>query len=555
MTVAVDSTETIEGRVWHILLLTVLVVLFLTLALIGLQFSAFFDEEGVVFLSRESYKYTISLAIFILLFCAYVVTNQRKLLLISRAYSGEMRDKQTLSEDVETLRTILEVSSVVGSQQSLGNMLNAITREIVKCFQADQSSIMLVDHQTGTIKTQASYAVGEHPAKNAAVPLGKSVSGWVVEKGTPLLLHGEIGRDDYPGKPSRQRAINSSMCVPLTIRGKTIGVLNVNRMDVLKRFTESDLQLLSVFANNAAGAIYNAKLLLQIRSFNVRLEEKVRQRTMELERANQAKSDFLAGMSHELRTPLNSINGFSQVLLKRHFGELTPKQEHYVGNILESGQHLLALINDILDLSKVEAGRFELETSRLPIRRLIEESLEMLRPQAGKKSLALTLEWPEHLSAMEVTADERRLKQVLLNLLTNAVKFTPVGGTVTVRVRETDDIETLVDGSEGNAVKMARTQPQSAGPFLAVSVIDTGLGISPEDQERIFDQFYQVKGGLRDKSPGTGLGLNLAQRLVELHGGTMWVHSGGADRGSEFSFVLPVESRCVRRPSGTNRQG
>jgi signal transduction histidine kinase len=437
---------------------------------------------------------------------------------------------------------VLEVSSVLGSQQSLADILTAITREIARCFQADQSSIMLTDSQANVIKTQASYATDDHPAKDAVLPLGKSIAGWVAAKGSPLLLHGDVKGEDYPGTPRKQQSIKSSMCVPLRIQDKVIGVLNVNRIEVEKRFSDKDLQLLGIFANNAAGAIYNAKLMQQIRNFNARLEEKVRQRTLELERANLAKSEFLAGMSHELRTPLNSINGFSQVLLKKHNGDLTPKQEEYTRYILESGQHLLSLINDILDIAKVEAGHFELETKVVSLHNVIASSLEMLKPQADQKSLALNFQWPRDLPKLTLKADERRLRQVMLNLMTNAVKFTPDEGTVSITVQQGDAIESLKNGLKGIPETMQQWATEAAGPYVAVSVSDTGIGLSLEDQKKIFEEFYQVNSGLRDKAPGTGLGLNLTQRLVEMHGGILWVYSEGSNRGSQFNFVLPIRN-------------
>ena len=240
------------------------------------------------------------------------------------------------------------------------------------------------------------------------------------------------------------------------------------------------------------------------------------------EAANRAKSDFLSSMSHELRTPLNAIIGFSQVLLERFFGDLNAKQEEYVGDVLASGQHLLSLINDVLDLSKIEAGRMELSRSRFRLKELLERSLVMIRERCARHGIGVSLEVPAALEALEVVADERKVKQVLFNLLSNAAKFTLDGGHIAVE---------------------ARLAEEGAPPrrVVEVSVADTGIGVPAEEQERIFEVFYQVRGGLTGKTQGTGLGLPIVRRIVEMHGGLIRVESDGEGKGSRFTFSLPLE--------------
>ena len=229
-----------------------------------------------------------------------------------------------------------------------------------------------------------------------------------------------------------------------------------------------------------------------------------------LETASRHKSEFLANMSHELRTPMNAIIGFSQVLQDRMFGELNDRQAEYVGDVLTSGQHLLSLINDILDLAKVEAGRMELQPSTFVLPGLLESAVALMRERATRQGITLVTEVDHGVELME--GDERKIKQVLFNLLTNAVKFTPAGGSVTVSAR--------ADASD-----------------VVIAVRDTGVGISAEDQARIFEEFTQVGTGKAQE--GTGLGLALTRRLVELHGGQLTVESTlGA--GSTFSVRLPL---------------
>jgi signal transduction histidine kinase len=256
------------------------------------------------------------------------------------------------------------------------------------------------------------------------------------------------------------------------------------------------------------------------------LEQKVEERTRELQRAlaelslkgrqlevaSQHKSDFLANMSHELRTPLNAIIGFSQVLRQRLFGPINEKQEEYLDDILSSGNHLLSLINDVLDLSKVEAGQVALEVAPFSLREALERGVVMVREPASRRGVAVALEHAPDVDLVE--GDERRLRQVVFNLLSNAVKFTPKGGSIVIA-------SARVDGA------------------VHVSVTDTGPGIVAEEQERIFEEFHQTDVGVQQRE-GTGLGLALSKRLVELHGGRIWVESEPG-HGSCFVFTLPLE--------------
>ena len=240
-------------------------------------------------------------------------------------------------------------------------------------------------------------------------------------------------------------------------------------------------------------------------------EEKVKQRTQVLEAANRHKSEFLANMSHELRTPLNAIIGFSEVLRDELLGKLNTKQSEYVRIIYSSGHHLLSLINDILDLSKVEAGRMELFSNRFEVGPAIENVMTLVKERALRNEITLELHIDDDLS--ECVADERKFKQVLINLVSNAIKFTPKGGKVSIDATRTAEA-------------------------LQVSVTDTGIGIAADDQQAIFEEFRQVGRDSTKTREGTGLGLSLAKKFVELHGGTIGVMSE-LNRGSTFTFALP----------------
>ena len=244
-----------------------------------------------------------------------------------------------------------------------------------------------------------------------------------------------------------------------------------------------------------------------------RMNDELRRLYKELEAASQHKSDFLANMSHELRTPLNAIIGFSQVLREGMFGDVNEKQTEYLEDILSSGNHLLSLINDVLDLSKVEAGQVELEIASFSLQDALERGVVMVRERATGDGVQVLLAADPEVDVVE--GDERRIRQVIFNLLSNAVKFTPVGGVVDVRAMR-------INGE------------------VRVSVADTGPGIAAEDHERIFEEFQQTAAGVEQRE-GTGLGLALSKRLVELHGGRIWVDSEPG-HGSTFVFALPARA-------------
>jgi PAS domain S-box-containing protein len=312
-----------------------------------------------------------------------------------------------------------------------------------------------------------------------------------------------VAEREFPDSIAIQRrfGFRTILGVPLLREDRAIGTISIWRREV-RPFSEEEIGLMQTFAAQAVIAIEN-----------VRLFHEVRAKSAQLEIANQHKSEFLANMSHELRTPLNAIIGFSEVLGERYFGELTEKQDEYVKDIHASGRHLLSLINDILDLSKIEAGRMELEPTEFDVKSAIDNAITLVKERAQRHGIALSLEIAAEVGS--IRADERKFKQILLNLLSNAVKFTPEGGSVRVAARPRDRM-------------------------LEVSVADTGIGIAPQDQAAVFEEFRQVGPASAGKAEGTGLGMPLAKRFVELHGGALRLDSVPG-QGATFTFSLPLE--------------
>ncbi len=283
----------------------------------------------------------------------------------------------------------------------------------------------------------------------------------------------------------------------------------------------------------------------KIRQINESLEQQVAARTEELyqakavaEAANNAKSRFLTNMSHELRTPLNSIIGFTDVVLTRNVGPLNEVQDEYLGYVLQSSKHLLDLINDILDLSKIEVDKMELKLGAVRIRELLSNSLIIVREIAHHQNVHLQEEFAADLPAT-ITVDERKLKQILYNLLSNAIKFSPSGGIVTLSAGFTVELPAAIrEKPAGRGI--------DTGPLLCITVSDTGNGVEPDDLERIFNPFEQADNSDTRAFEGTGLGLSLTRKLLELHGGVIWAESGGRGKGSAFHAVLPIQSGRVK---------
>jgi signal transduction histidine kinase/CheY-like chemotaxis protein/CHASE3 domain sensor protein len=320
----------------------------------------------------------------------------------------------------------------------------------------------------------------------------------------------------------------SLVAVPLVCLGRRLGNLWVFSPEPVPFGAEAvgDLQLLAGFA--AAALTHAAELSAKEAALR---EHRRAQETADA--ASGAKSEFLASMSHELRTPLNSIIGFSEILRDQRFGPLNARQARYVENVLSSGHHLLQLVNDVLDLSKVESGRMELRPVPIDLRETLGEAVAIVQSLAQTKQVEIDVSLPVLRPAL--VADQGKLKQVLYNLLSNAVKFTPNGGRVRVEAQSLAESAPALGGEHG---------------MLLVSVVDNGIGIPERDQLRMFEAFEQADSPLARENPGTGLGLAVARKLVELHGGRIWVESAGNNHGSCFRFTLPLAAETPPPPPG-----
>lgn len=420
-------------------------------------------------------------------------------------------DKRTrqLARSVEELKALGEVSRAVNSTIDLPTVLTTIVTRAVELSESDGGIIYEFDETKESFNVRAAHRISpEHleALRKTPIRLGEGALGQAAATQAPCQVADTHEQREFAAPQVRDILVDvgfrSLLAIPLLRESRLRGGLVVYRRSRGK-FPDRVVSILQTFAAQSVLAIQNAGLFREIQD-----------KSRELEIASQHKSQFLANMSHELRTPLNAIIGFSDVLLEKMFGDLNEKQEEYLTDILTSGQHLLALINDVLDLSKIEAGKFELEREPLNLSPLLEGSLVVVRERALAHGITISLEMSDDIQT--INADERKVKQIIFNLLSNAIKFTPDNGKVGIRAKKLD----------GN---------------IEVAVWDTGIGISEEDQKLIFEEFQQADQGLTDKTEGTGLGLALTRKLVELHGGRIWVESV-PDSGSTFTFTLPIEN-------------
>jgi len=414
----------------------------------------------------------------------------------------ELRTSE-LARKVDQLEALGAVIEAVNSSLDLDQVLAMIVMHAVHLSGTDGGSIMEFDDQRQEFAVRATHGTSDElldELRRTPIEVNSTFVGRATRAGRPLQEPDLRGLELDAHQSCLFRAGWMSMlAIPVLREGKVVGVLVVRRKTP-GGYSEETADVLQSLADQSALAILNARVFRE-------LERKGR----ELEVASRHKSEFLASMSHELRTPLNAVIGFSQVLLERMFGDLNERQDEYLRDILGAGQHLLELLNDVLDLSKVEAGQMELNRSAFGVREAIEYSLSMVRERAQQRSIRLDCDITGGVD--ELFADRLRITQVIVNLVTNAVKFTPAGGRISVTA--------TTDGAE-----------------VAVSVSDSGPGVPVEDRERIFESFQQGGRGA-DREEGTGLGLTLSRRIVELHAGRMWLDTE-LGVGSTFGFAVPV---------------
>jgi signal transduction histidine kinase/CheY-like chemotaxis protein len=419
----------------------------------------------------------------------------------------------------------LKASEAAVSTLDSTEVLRRLAQAVAHAIGADMTGAYGVDKSGTALQPIAGYHIPEERLeayKAFRIPLKGHAfveEAWRNKKA--VFTNDALNDTRFQEKTLQLFPAQSVLLLPMIVRGETIGGLWAVWWEETHHFIEEELQLVEGIVRQAAVAIQNARLFEQLEASGVELQQRAKaleEANIRLQELDRLKSQFLAHMSHELRTPLNSIIGFSEVLCDGLVGQLSPEQLECAENILTSGEHLLTLINDILDLSKIQAGRMTLDKKEFSVGEWLKTVQKTITPLVEKKSQTLLIDLAENLPPL--TADPFRIKQVLINLLSNANKFTPEGGYITLSCHMAD-LETMV-----------------------FSVADTGIGIKPEDQEIIFEEFRRSSGAVVGETEGTGLGLTISKRLIEMHDGHIWVDSEYGT-GSTFSFLLPVSSALV----------
>ena len=429
-------------------------------------------------------------------------------------------------QQLQRIASLTNIGKTISLRYTTEELLDAIYNECKRSVDCTLFTIALLEESTNELSFELDIRDGIRLPKER-IHLGEGLNSWVASHHEPLLI-GSVADEKRIGVKAvvDSKPTESWLGVPMIARDRLIGVISVESFKK-NAFTNDDMLLLTAIANQAAVAIENAHLYKDLEGLTFALEQRVLERTNELRETNlrllaadRSKNQFLANMSHELRTPLNSIIGFSSVLLENTRAVVPQRLYKFLENIHAAGNHLLELINDILDLSKIEAGKMELRTDDFDLRDTVTAVERVMKGFAAEARVSITASIDP--SVPMVRLDEGRLKQILFNLLSNAVKFSPDGGPVTIAVKS-----------------LPRTTSPLAVDSVRIDVADRGIGIPPDQLQRIFDEFYQTEEGRRARRGGTGLGLSLTRNFVELHHGRIEVQSLPGE-GSCFTLYLPV---------------
>ena len=427
---------------------------------------------------------------------------------------------------LQRLVSLSNIGKTISLNFTTDELLETIYRECRKVVDVTLFSIALVDESTDELSFEIEYVNGEKRPKER-IPMGEGLNDWVIHNGRTLRLASNQ-EERVVGVTAIEDGLptESWLGVPMIARDRVVGVISIQSY-VKNVFTEEDELLLTAIATQAAVALENANLYRDLEGLTYALEHRVQERTGELRETNlrllaadRSKNQFLANMSHELRTPLNSIIGFADVLLEKTEGLLPPKRHGFMRNIRTAGKHLLTLINDILDLSKIEAGKMELHVQEFDVQNALDALERIMHTYAEQQGVKLEIEVEPNVP--HVRLDEARLRQILFNLVSNAVKFSHRGSTVAIRVG-----------------RRSSTESRLRCDSLRIDVIDHGIGMEEAELRKIFEEFYQTDDGRRSQRGGTGLGLSLTRNFVELHHGSIDVHSKPGE-GSTFTVLLPL---------------
>lgn len=427
--------------------------------------------------------------------------------------------QEELDKKITGLYTLHELGKKINTTFNIDELFNLINKPLVSKLGFSKALIMLRDEISGAIITKTSIGYPDEEIKKIEKEINKgSLAAPLFKKAGFLLVNRDLEKIEHEDSLSDLFKAASFLTVPIVAKDETAGFLLMGNVSTYSKVTEGDAELLSVLASQIGTAIENTRLYTELFSSHQILERRVKERTTELarlneelKRLNKVKSDFVSAVSHELRTPLTSIKGYASILMAGKLGDVSPAQKERLEKIDKHSDGLTHLINNLLDIARIESGKVQMEIKEISIKELLDSIIDVITPQIKEKKISLKINLKTKID--KIKADHSQLERVFLNLLSNAIKFTPEKGKVTIY-------------AEGK------------GDFIEFSIEDTGIGIPKEDLEKVFEEFFRADNAQDQKVKGTGLGLSLVKKIVEAHNGKIWVDSE-LGKGTKFSFTIP----------------
>jgi signal transduction histidine kinase len=443
--------------------------------------------------------------------------NQAKIIIKTDLALNKVQEE--LDRKITGLYTLHELGKEVSSTFNIENIFRLINRPFVSKLGFSRLLVMLKDESSGMLVTKSSVGYSEAEIKTIESGLNKiKFADTLFKKQKTILTDRDIEETSHEHGLLDILNAESFITVPIVVKDEPVGFILLGNTSIYGKINEGDAEFLSILASQIGTAIENTKLYTELFGSQKELERRVMERTHELEklneelkRLNKMKSDFISAVSHELRTPLTSIKGYASILMTGKLGDVLPAQKERLEKIDKHSNNLVHLINNLLDIARIESGKVQMEMKDISIKEMLDSIVDIITPQVKEKNISLKINSGIKFDRLKV--DQSQIERVFLNLLSNAVKFTPENGKVFIEINEKDD-------------------------DIQFSIEDTGIGIPGQDTPKVFQEFYRADNALDQKIKGSGLGLSLVKKIVEAHKGRIWFNSE-LGKGTKFTFTLP----------------
>jgi signal transduction histidine kinase len=427
--------------------------------------------------------------------------------------------QEELDRKIAGLYTLHELGKKAGSISNIENLFDMINQPFVLKLGFSRLLLMLKNELSGMLVTKSSTGYSDTEIKTIEKELNKTkFDSFIFEKEKPVLLNRFVESIDRRWQLLDLLKVESLIATPIIVKNEAVGFILMGNTSLYGQIVEDDAELLSMLASQIGTAIENIKLYTELFNSHKELEGRVAERTRELEKLNEElkklnkmKSDFISSVSHELRTPLTSIKGYASIMMAGKLGEILPAQKERLEKIDKHSNSLVHLINNLLDIARIESGKIQMEMKDISIKELLDSVVDIITPQVKEKNISIKI--TSDIKFDRIKADQNQMERVLLNLLSNAVKFTPEKGKVTIDIKDKNE-------------------------NMQFSIEDTGIGIPPQDISKVFQEFFRADNALDQKIKGSGLGLSLVKKIIEAHNGKIWFNSE-LGKGTRFIFTLP----------------